>query len=78
MIATGNPSSRYEVATYYEDYSESTYFVRMNGAKKIFDEKKEDFKQNKSIKKILFNEVILKNNEIITEPIEKIEREDSE
>ena len=40
MIATGNPSSRYEVATYYEDYSESTYFVRMNGAKKNFDERR--------------------------------------
>ena len=70
-------NKRYEVATIFEDYSESTYLIRRKGAEKLFEEKKQDFKKNKKIKKVLFNEVSLKDEEIITIPLERIEREEN-
>jgi hypothetical protein len=74
---TRKNTKRYEVSIVYEDYSESTYLIRRKGAEKLFEEKKQDFQKNKEIKKILFNEVSMKDEEIITIPLERIEREEN-
>lgn len=70
-------NKRYEVATIFEDYSEITYLIRRKGAEQLFEEKEQDFKKNKEIKKVLFNELSFKDEENITIPLERIEREEN-
>lgn len=69
-------SKRYEVKTIFEGHSESTYLIRRKGAEKLFEEKKEQFKTNKDIKEITFSIMTMKNDDIKTELLERVKREE--
>ena len=69
-------SKRYEVTTIFEGHSESTYLIRRKGAEKLFEEKKEQFKTNKDIKEITFSIMTMKNDDIKTELLERVKREE--
>lgn len=65
---------KFEIETIFETHSES-HFVRMNKeAQRIFEEKKKEFETNEEIKRISLNLVTLKDDELIKEPLERVER----
>ena len=65
---------KFEIETIFETHSES-HFVRMNKeVQRIFEEKKKEFETNEEIQRISLNLVTLKDDELIKEPLERVER----
>jgi hypothetical protein len=65
---------KFEIETIFDSHSESHYVRMKKEADKIFNERKEEFKTNEEIKEITLNLVTLKDDEIIKEPLERVER----
>lgn len=69
------PKERYSIDTTFETHSESLNLLNKKEAMRQFEEKKKEFETNEEMKELSFNIVTMKNDELITETIEKIERE---
>ncbi len=72
------PKDRFEIETIFESHSESLNLINEKEARRQFEEKKKEFETNKEMKEISFNRVSFKNDDFITETLEKIEREEKE
>ena len=72
------PKDRFEIETIFESHSESLNLINEKEARRQFEEKKKEFETNKEMKEISFNRVSFKNDDFITETLEKIEREEEE
>lgn len=72
------PKDRFEIETIFESHSESHNLINEKEARRQFEEKKKEFETNKEMKEISFNRVSFKNDDFITETLEKIEREEKE
>ena len=69
------PKERYSIDTTFDSHSESLNLINKKEAMRQFEEKKKEFETNEEMKELSFNIVTMKNDELITETIEKIERE---
>lgn len=65
---------KFEIKKNFETHSESHFVRTRKEANKIFEEAKEQFKEDKTMKEISFNLVTLIDEEIKREPLERIER----
>ena len=72
------PKDRFEIETIFESHSESLNLINEKEARRQFEEKKKEFEINKEMKEISFNRVSFKNDDFITETLEKREREEKE
>ena len=69
---------KFEIETIFDSHSESLNLINEKEARRQFEEKKKEFETNKEMKEISFNRVSFKNDDFITETLEKIEREEKE
>lgn len=72
------PKDRFEIETIFESHSEIHNLINEKEARRQFEKKKKEFETNNEMKEISFNRVSFKNDDFITETLEKIEREEEE